>query len=524
MLAWTAEWLVQPDGSRAGDMWTYTPEQVRIVLRWYQIDEAGAFVHRRGVLRRMKGWGKDPFLASLAAVELMGPCRFGGWDAKGFPIAVPHPAPWIQVAAVSKDQTRNTMTLFPGLLPNRTISAFRVDPGKEIIYAGNGRIEAVTSSPRALEGGRPSLIIANETHHWIASNDGIAMADAIRRNAAKSRDGAARMMEITNAHLPDEGSVAEQTYLAAKTADYQLPGVYYDSVEAPLLTRTLPNNEQEIISLADIDDDTLRQLLEGCRGDSVWLNVPGLVQTIRDPVETEGQSRRFYLNQVTKQGSAWLPDGAWEQCMNVNANIAEHDKVVLAFDGSFSGDSTALVAVSIAEKPVVQVVECWEAPAEQPTWRVSVLDVEDAVRDACKRWDVHEISVDPYRWSRSMELLTEERLPVVEFPQSASRMAPATKRFYEAVVNNPHQLEHNGDARLRRHVSNCVLKTDSRGSRIMKETKNSPKKIDLAVCAVMGLDRAAALYAAGTGAPQIWSIREMVEQMRKEREANGNKP
>jgi phage terminase large subunit-like protein len=35
-----------------------------------------------------------------------------------------------------------------------------------------------------------------------------------------------------------------------------------------------------------------------------------------------------------------------------------------------------------------------------------------------------------------------------------------------------------------------VLRTDSRGSRLSKDAKNSPRKIDLAVSAVMALERA----------------------------------
>ncbi|MBQ1164301.1 hypothetical protein KBZ21_40620, partial [Streptomyces sp. A73] len=31
----------------------------------------------------------------------------------GQPLGVQHPAAWVQIAAVSQDQTRNTMTLFP---------------------------------------------------------------------------------------------------------------------------------------------------------------------------------------------------------------------------------------------------------------------------------------------------------------------------------------------------------------------------------------------------------------------------
>ena len=62
-----------------------------------------------------------------------------------------------------------------------------------------------------------------------------------------------------------------------------------------------------------------------------------------------------------------------------------------------------------------------------------------------------------------------------------------------------------GDPRLARHVANTVLKMDSRGSRIVKESPHSPRKIDLAVGAVMAVDRAA-YWAANhvTWANTIW--------------------
>jgi phage terminase large subunit-like protein len=85
--------------------------------------------------------------------------------------------------------------------------------------------------------------------------------------------------------------------------------------------------------------------------------------------------------------------------------------------------------------------------------------------------------------------LEAENLPVVEFPQSPQRMTPATTRFYEAVMNR--ELSHSGDPRLARHVGNAVVKTDSRGTRIYKETRGSPRRIDLAVAAVMAVDRSA---------------------------------
>jgi phage terminase large subunit-like protein len=73
-------------------------------------------------------------------------------------------------------------------------------------------------------------------------------------------------------------------------------------------------------------------------------------------------------------------------------------------------------------------------------------------------------------------------------------MTPATARFYEAVVND--QLTHSGDARLARHVGNAVLPEDARGARPAKERKDSPRKIDAAMAAVVVHDRAAALAGA----------------------------
>jgi phage terminase large subunit-like protein len=480
-LLWTADHLLQPDGPLAGTPWEYTPEQTRIVLRWYEIDAKGAFRHRRGVLRRMKGWGKDPFLASLAAVELCGPCRFGGWQKNGLPLAIQHPAPWIQVAAVSRDQTRNTMTLFPGLFSKDTIAEYSVDMGKEIIYArGTGRIEAVTSSPRALEGGRPTLVIANETHHWLSNNDGLEMSQAIRRNLGKSRDGAARVMEITNAHLPGEGSAAEQTYEAWKAANGKLEGVYYDSTEAPPIEEFSGN------------EDAIRAGLVAARGDSSWVDVNRVLAEILDPVTPETISRRFYLNQVTSASAEWIPFDVWEALADTARTIPDRAEVVLGFDGSFNNDTTALVVAQTGEIPFIDVAGLWVRPERAPEdWSVPIEDVEDAIRECAKRWRVREVVCDPYRWSRSMQVLAGERIPMVEYPQRPERMIPATARFHEAAVNKA--MSHSGDPDLTRHVGNCVLKTDSRGSRIVKDFKGSARKIDLAVAAVMAFDRASQL-------------------------------
>jgi len=150
-----------------------------------------------------------------------------------------------------------------------------------------------------------------------------------------------------------------------------------------------------------------------------------------------------------------------------------------------------VVAVTVADRPHVHLVRLWEAPEGARDWRVPIVEVEDAIRAACRRWRVLEVAADPYRWARSLELLDGEGIPVGEYPQGPARMGPATSRFYSAVVDR--LLSHDGSPALARHVANAVLKEDSRGARLAKEHKDSRRRIDACVAAVMALDRAAFL-------------------------------
>lgn len=205
---------------------------------------------------------------------------------------------------------------------------------------------------------------------------------------------------------------------------------------------------------------------------------------------TEAEFRTKRLNQWVDSAQAWLPAGSWAACWT-DAELVQPGKgVVLGFDGSQRGDSTALVAVSVSSDPWVKVLGLWEKPPgrDNDEWRVPRAEVKDAIREACREYRVREIAADTHQWLDALEELESEGLPVVEFPQTLNRMGPATQRFYEAVTN--HRIRHDGDPRLARHLENAQIKVDSRGARLQKDARNSPRKIDLSVASVMALDRA----------------------------------
>jgi len=202
----------------------------------------------------------------------------------------------------------------------------------------------------------------------------------------------------------------------------------------------------------------------------------------------ENTFRTKRLNQWVSSITAWLPQGAWQSCYSDREFTPGKRGVVLGFDGSLSGDTTALVAVTVEAEPQVIVVGAWEKPPDASNWKVPRGEVKDAIRKACKTYAVREIAWDEYLWLDSAEDLADEGLPVVAFPQTLTRMGPATQRFYEMVMNG--KISHDGNQSLARHLDNAQIKRDTRGNRIVKDAKDSPRKIDLAVAAVMAVDRA----------------------------------
>lgn len=204
--------------------------------------------------------------------------------------------------------------------------------------------------------------------------------------------------------------------------------------------------------------------------------------------EAEFKTKR--LNIWTSTATAWLPSGAWDALEDKERTPEQGEQVILAFDGAFSNDSTALVAWLLGgEKPHLMVVGLWERPEDaEQGWHTPIAEVEQTIVNTCRdgRFDVREIVFDPARWNRTMMVLDEEGLPIVSYPNSAERMVPATQKFYEAVVNG--SFTHDGDERLARHIANCVTKQSSRG--VMVAKASSKRKVDAAVASIFGYDRA----------------------------------
>lgn len=254
------------------------------------------------------------------------------------------------------------------------------------------------------------------------------------------------------------------------------------------------------------------------RDESVWAEAnPGLGDFISYDavraeinIQSEADFRRLRLNQWSSGAGDWLPKGTWEGLSSTRVIEPGKVDVVFAFDGSFSDDSTGLVACTVEDHPQIFVVAHFEKPINQPSWRVDVDEVERSILAAAQIWKPKEIVADPFRWQRSLQFLAQEigERTVLEFPQSPARMVPATQRFYQSAVAG--LLEHDGNKALARHIGNAKLHMSASGGQVRKTTRGSGQKIDLAVCSIMAYERASVLAGKAKKVPQVWDLSKLI--------------
>lgn len=229
------------------------------------------------------------------------------------------------------------------------------------------------------------------------------------------------------------------------------------------------------------------------------LDPADLVASIGPTEEHEFRTKR--LNQWVVAAQSVFPSGAWDAC--AAPEVVVTGPVVLGFDGSWTGDSTAIIGATVGPEPHLFSVAAWERDPTDVHWRVDAGTVGLAMAEAVERYDVVEIACDPYEWREQIALWLERGWPVTEWPNTLARTVPTWKEFYSAVMEK--RLSHDADPGLARHVANAVLKVDHRGARPTKEYGSSGRKIDRLIAGMIAFDRART-QPAPTGPPEFFQL------------------
>ncbi|WP_136314324.1 terminase [Actinomyces procaprae] len=500
VLSWAGFWL----NAAGGGPWTYTMEQARFILWFYAVDDAGRFLTPNAVLQRLKGWGKDPLAATMSAVGMIGP-SVPELHPSGEVTGRAEPDAWVQILAVAQEQTANTMKLFPSLFSPECRSWYGVQVGKANVWAMDDtrQIQAVTSNPLTVEGGRPTFVLRNETQNWVASNNGHAMAGAVDGNVAKStRERQARILDICNAYVDGRDSVAQRTREGwektqgphATHADF---GLLYDSLEAP--------------ESAPLTAEAVPEVVRAVRGDAVWLDEDRILKSVLDPRNPPSESRRKWFNQVAAEEDAWFNRREWDRCADTELVLDPGDELAVFFDGGKSDDATALMGCRILDGAVF-TLGMWQRPPEARAngWVAPRDRIDETVRGLLDTHNVVALWADPShtRDDETMALFWDSiidgwhrdygrRLRLwadgkrkgghsvmwdMSDPQHAEAFVQQVGRTTAEVGSL--ELVHDGDIRLRTHVLNARRMPTKWGMSIGKNHRESRRKVDLAVAMV----------------------------------------
>ena len=451
----TEEFVRHTRGELAGQLVELRPFQRAILDGLFELNDAGLWKHRQGLVILPRKSGKSLLLSGVATWALF---------------ASNEPGCEVYCVAASKDQARIVFQNIKDTVEADPDLSDVAEVYKDAIAVpSTGAVCRVLSSDGSLAHGlSPVVSIVDET--WCHPT-------AELYEALLSGSGARRQSLLV--HITTAG-VGERTPLANLVEyDRRVQAGEVDDDTWWSWWKPPPPD-------ADYRDPATWAVAHPAYGD--WVTEEYLTSQLKQLPAPE--FRRLHLASWITNRDVWLEPHQLDLIQTCDPLTAD-DHPVLAVDGSWSSDASAVVAATADGR--VELLHIQEKPIDGPeNYRVNVNDLLAAVVEHAERLSTRAVMYDRYLIGPAMQGLGDEQgLPVVEFPQNARRMVPATKRFADAILEGDLKIVNNENApHLMRHIENCRLKTDRLGSRIVKDHTGSSRKIDAAVCAVMALDSA----------------------------------
>ena len=453
-------YCVHSTGDYLGKPFILRDWQKEIILEMFAIRDDGSFKYHTAYISTPKGNGKSEIASALAVAGLMG---------------LNQTAPLIPLVASSYDQADIVFSSAKQMIANGELRHYAELMERKIALKDNPQavILRVPCVAGVNDGMRPSMAIFDEVHEMTGNKE---RAHLVISNGLRKRQNTMGI-NITTAGV--ENSLAYRLYKYAKGIDegtIKDEGFYYKIYEAdPELDISNKDERKKAIEQAN---PALGDFVSYEQIERAYHSIP------------ENEFRRYFLNQWTTTAERWLPAGVWEECYAENT-IEEGSDIILAFDGSYSRDSTALVAITMDDPPHIEVFGHWARPVtENQQWKVPQDEVIARILECFEKYNVQELVVDPMGWHNQLSQIEEivgDEMVLYYEGNYRKKMAQACSRFYSAVLEK--QLTHSGDVDLFQHLINCVPKETPQGTLVTKANKSSPHKIDLAIGAIMAFDR-----------------------------------
>lgn len=455
------EWIVQTKGRWAGGFMEIEPWQQEFFDELFLVYDNGERVYHEALLGISRKNGKSTMASALALYGLL---------------TADFTSPEVYAAAASRDQARIVFDQAVQFIQASPRLADWLKPQRSVITckANNGVFRVLSSDAPLQYGLNPYMVIIDEL--WAHGSPELYYALTTGQLAQTSP----MVVSITTAGW-DRDSICYQLYQRGLRLQREGglkamrdSGFYQRWYEAPS------------------DVDWRSQQAWKAANPSSWIRMKDLEREAnRLP---ESVFRRLHLNQWTESEDAWIKPYEWDACKGTPMFDPARPLIAMGVDVGIRRDSAALVWGQWhgpAGEEVLHIGHEIMFPEEEgPAFGVSDIRARLAGRYRAHDAGIREIGYDPWSFRESAELLAEQGLPMVEFPQNAARMAPASEQLYELVTQR--RIVHDGDHDLRNQVLAAVIAPTERGGWKISKRK-SLERIDAAVALAIMADRAVTL-------------------------------
>lgn len=499
-----------PGGVYEGEPLTFRGWQVEVTVNHYRVRPKAVvdprrllapFHYRRSVIVGPQKSGKSPWGAGWLLFEGVGPALFAGWARgdevyrcvdhgcpcdfeyqylPGEAMGMPRRKSLLGLLAFAESQTANVYEPLQTMIHGSDALSEFVHVREGFIRLPNrGKIVPLSRAAKSKLGQPLTGGLGDESGLYTAANSVLDAWQTMRRGIAAMQG---RTIELTNPWDPMENSAAQQAFESRAPDIYR----YYRKPPADL---SYANKR---------DRAKIHRLVYA---DSPWVDPASIDAEAAELVETDpAQAERFYGNRLVQGLGAYLTESLLDNASD--AEVPEGTPVCLGFDGSRSGDWTALRAVTMDghrftptygpdSRPTV-----WR-PDEWPEGRIPRGEVNAAVADLFTRYRVARMYADPRHFETQIDAWASEHGEdtVVQWPtNSITRMFPALVRYREDMAEA--LSTHDDDPTYRSHAL-AARKVAKPGDKFILGKPSEHQKIDVLMADVLAYEARADALAGG---------------------------
>lgn len=316
LVRFAEEFVVVPKGVGAGEPFKLRPWQVEIVKGLFPTSGRP----RTGLVSLPRANGKTTLAATIALYELFASDTL---------------SPQVMVVAGTEQVARHTLKIAARMIelsPELSERAHLLQSSIKVPHSG-GELVTAASTVAALQGFDPSLLIVDELH--TVSRDDWEAATSVAGKRPESLT-----LAISTPSDSDESVMLDLVRYGRKGEDTSF---YFKEFAAP--------------DGCDILDRDAWAEANPALGD--FLTADGMLSVAK--TMREAAFRRCRLGQWVGSEDSWLPFGVWDSRKS-DRRLEPGERIVLGFDGSASGDSTALVACTLDGH--IQPIKIWSNPKQ----------------------------------------------------------------------------------------------------------------------------------------------------------------